>query len=197
MSLLACDPRFHSICLTPYQLHNTTEAWQQLAQYLEGTWSDNFLNYSVLLRENIANLNVTTVFVLSLNAGFLEKVWDNIKRHFDPLWIVNSALMGWIVILVTILFKCLTQHISLNKVILQVLIDLKNPDYRHFPWESDQSLDGRDPWDHHVGCSSSPPCVTCLWSDVSLRAGSQWWVRSWKTGQPKTGTVHYTRNPLR
>jgi hypothetical protein len=48
----------------------------------------------VLLRENIANLNVTTVFVLSLNAGFLEKVWDNIKRHFDPLWIVNSALMG-------------------------------------------------------------------------------------------------------
>ena len=23
MSLLACDPRFHSICLTPYQVHNT------------------------------------------------------------------------------------------------------------------------------------------------------------------------------
>ena len=46
MSLLACDPRFHSICLTLYQVHNAaTEAQQELAQYLEGTWSDKFLNY--------------------------------------------------------------------------------------------------------------------------------------------------------
>lgn len=64
MSLLPCDPRFQSICLTPYQLHNTTEAWQQLAQYLEGTWSDNVLNHSVLLRENIDKLNVTRVSTL-------------------------------------------------------------------------------------------------------------------------------------
>jgi hypothetical protein len=26
MSLLACDPRFHSICLTSYQVHNMSEA---------------------------------------------------------------------------------------------------------------------------------------------------------------------------
>ena len=26
MSLLACDPRFHSICLTHYQVHDTAEA---------------------------------------------------------------------------------------------------------------------------------------------------------------------------
>lgn len=40
MALLPCVPRFHSICLTPYQVHNTTEARQQLAPYLKGTWSD-------------------------------------------------------------------------------------------------------------------------------------------------------------
>lgn len=29
------DLRFHTICQTPYQVHNTTEAQQQLAQYLK------------------------------------------------------------------------------------------------------------------------------------------------------------------
>lgn len=87
------------------------EAWQQLAQYLEGTWSDKFLNYSVLM-ENLAYLNATREPVLSLDAGFLGKVWDNIKRLFDPLWITTYATMGGLVILIIILFKCLTQHIS-------------------------------------------------------------------------------------
>ena len=110
MFLLACDPRFHSIYLTHYQVHNATEAQQQLAQYLEGTWSDKFLNYSVLLRENIANLNATRVSVLFLDDRFLCKVWDNIKRLFDPLLIATYAMMGGIVILIIILFKCLIMH---------------------------------------------------------------------------------------
>jgi hypothetical protein len=38
----------------------------------------------VLLRENIANLNATRVSVFSLDARFLGKVWDNIKRLFGP-----------------------------------------------------------------------------------------------------------------
>ena len=70
--------------------------------------------------------------MLSLDAGFLGKVWDNIKRLFDPLWIATYAMMGGIVILIIILFKCLTQHISrqhsINKATLQVLMALKNPD---------------------------------------------------------------------
>ena len=37
---------------------------------------------------------------------------DNIKRLFDPLLIATYAMMGGIVILIIILFKCLTQHIS-------------------------------------------------------------------------------------
>jgi hypothetical protein len=45
-----------------------------VAQYLKDAWSDKFLNYSVLLRENIANLNATRVSVLSLDARFLGKV---------------------------------------------------------------------------------------------------------------------------
>jgi hypothetical protein len=55
-------------------VHNATEAQQQLAQYLEGSWSDKFLDYSVLLMENLPSLNVTRVSVLSLDARFLEKV---------------------------------------------------------------------------------------------------------------------------
>lgn len=62
MSLLACDPKFHSICLTSYQVYNATEARQQLAQYLEGTLSDTLLlHYFVLLSKNIANLNTARV----------------------------------------------------------------------------------------------------------------------------------------
>ena len=60
-----------------------------MAQYLEGTWSDKFLNYSVLLRENIVKLNVTRVYVLSLEARFLGKVGENIKRLIDPYWIAT------------------------------------------------------------------------------------------------------------
>jgi hypothetical protein len=70
--------------------------------------------------------------MLSLDAGFLGKVWDNIKRLFDPLWIATYAMMGGTVILIIILFKCLTQHTSrqhsINKATLQVLMALKNPD---------------------------------------------------------------------
>jgi hypothetical protein len=74
MSVLAWEPRFHSVCLTPYQAHKDIEAQQQLAQYLKGTWLDKFLNYSLLLWENLVNLNVTRVSMLSLDARFLEKV---------------------------------------------------------------------------------------------------------------------------
>jgi len=70
--------------------------------------------------------------MLSLDVGFLGKVWDNIKRLFDPLWIATYAMMGGTVILIIILFKCLTQHTSrqhsINKATLQVLMALKNPD---------------------------------------------------------------------
>lgn len=41
----------------------------------------------MLVRESIANLNATRVSVLSLDAEFLGKTWDNIKRLFDPSWI--------------------------------------------------------------------------------------------------------------
>lgn len=95
MSLLSCDLKFHSICLTHYQVHNATEVQQQFDQYLEGTWSDKFFNYSVLLRENIANEN--RVSVLFPDAGFLGKVWENIKKLFDPLWIATYVAMGGIV----------------------------------------------------------------------------------------------------
>ena len=74
---------------------------------------------------------MTKVSVLSLDAGFLRKVRDNIKRMFDSSWIATYAMMGGI-ILIIILLKCLTQHISrqhsINKVTLQVLNALKNPD---------------------------------------------------------------------
>jgi hypothetical protein len=45
-----------------------------------------------LVRENTANLNATRVSVLSLDAGLLRKVWDNIKRLFDPSWIPTYAI---------------------------------------------------------------------------------------------------------
>ena len=69
--------------------------------------------------------------MFSLDSGFLGKVWDNIKRLFDPSWMATYDMMGGIVILIIILFKCLLQHISrqcsINKVMLQVLMALKNP----------------------------------------------------------------------
>lgn len=65
-----------------------------------------------LLRENIANLNVTRVSGLFLDAGFMRKVWDNIKRLFDHSWIASYAIVGEMLTLIIILFKCLTQHIS-------------------------------------------------------------------------------------
>ena len=81
-----------------------------MAQYLEGNWPDKFLNYSVLLRENIANLNATRVSVLFLDDRFLCKVWDNIKRLFDPLWIAIYALVGEIVILIIIFYMFHTAY---------------------------------------------------------------------------------------
>lgn len=78
---------------------------------------------------------------------------------------------------------------------------LKNPDcnphHHHHHQGSDQSMTERDPCDYHVGCSLSLLCMACLQSDISLRAGSLWQVRSWKTEQTKKGTVKYTGNPLR
>jgi len=75
---------------------------------------------------------VTSASVLSLDAGFLGKVLDNIKRLIDPLCIATYTMMGRIVILIIILFKCLTQHISkeysINNMTLQELMALKNPD---------------------------------------------------------------------
>ena len=62
----------------------------------------------MLLRENIANLNAIRVSVLPLDARFLGKVWDNIKRLCNPMWIAIYSMMGGIVILIIILFKCLT-----------------------------------------------------------------------------------------
>ena len=83
----------------------------------------------MLLRENIASFNMTSVSVLSFDARFLGKVWDNIKRLFDPLWIATYAMMGGTVILIITLLKCLVQHISrqssINKVTLQVLMALE------------------------------------------------------------------------
>lgn len=103
MSLLAYSPRFHLTYLTPYEVYNAIETQQQLAQYLECTWSDKFRNYSVLLTKNIANFNGTRVSVLSPDARFLGKVCDNIKRLFDTLWIATYTMIGGIVILVIIL----------------------------------------------------------------------------------------------
>lgn len=71
--------------------------------------------------------------MLSLDAGFLRKVRDNIKRLFDSLWIATYAMMGGMIILIIILLKCLTQHISrqhsINKVTLQVLMALENTNH--------------------------------------------------------------------
>ena len=39
-----------------------------------------------------------------------EKVWHNIKRLFDPSWMLAYALIGRVVLLIVILFKCLLQH---------------------------------------------------------------------------------------
>jgi hypothetical protein len=84
----------------------------------------------VLLRENIANLNVARVF---LDARVLGKAWDNNKRLFDPSWISTYAMMGGTVILIITLLKCFVQHISrqssINKVTLQVLMALENTNH--------------------------------------------------------------------
>ena len=64
--------------------------------------------------------------------GWLSLSWDNIKRLFDPLWIATNVMMGGKVILITILFKWLTQHISrqhsISKLTLWVLMAPENPD---------------------------------------------------------------------
>jgi hypothetical protein len=113
--------------LTLYQVTNATEA-----QYIYDTWSNKSLNYSVLLGKNIANINATIVSVLFLDTEFLSKVWENIKRVFDPSWIAIHVMMGRIVLLIIILLKYLSPHIlrqcSISKVALQVLMALKNPD---------------------------------------------------------------------
>jgi hypothetical protein len=41
--------------------------------------------------------------VFWLHARFFGKVWDNIKRLFDLLWIATYAMMGGTLILIIIL----------------------------------------------------------------------------------------------
>ena len=41
--------------------------------------------------------------MLSLDAGFLRKVWDRIKRLFDLLWIATYPMTRGMVILIIIL----------------------------------------------------------------------------------------------
>lgn len=42
--------------------------------------------------------------------SFLEKVWHNIHRLFDPSWMLTNSLINWVVLLILILFKCLLQQ---------------------------------------------------------------------------------------
>jgi hypothetical protein len=48
----------------------------------------------VVVREKIANLNITRVSVLSLDVGFLGKVWNNIEILFDPSWTATYTMKG-------------------------------------------------------------------------------------------------------
>ena len=59
MSLLVCDPRFNSFFLIPYQMYNSTQDRLKLASYIKGTWSTKFLNYAIILGEQIHKLNFT------------------------------------------------------------------------------------------------------------------------------------------
>lgn len=74
-----------------------------MAQYIKGNWSDKFFNHFVLLRGNIANLNVTRISLLYLDAKFLGKgrtiLRDCLSPHGKPLYTV----MGRIAILIIIL----------------------------------------------------------------------------------------------
>jgi hypothetical protein len=45
---------------------------------------DQTNSLTVLVRDNMANLNATMVSVLFLDAGFLGKVWDNTKMLLTP-----------------------------------------------------------------------------------------------------------------
>lgn len=85
IALLACDPRYKTFCFTPYQVKNITSERQKLTQYIKETWSENFLNYSILLREQISDLNSTRAVALDLNSYFMGQIWNNIKKLFDLL----------------------------------------------------------------------------------------------------------------
>jgi hypothetical protein len=82
---LECDPRFRSFCLTPYQVCRSASERLKLAHYMKGPWFTKFLNYSIILREQIHKLGFTRPSAMSFEVSFITKVWDNIKRLYDSL----------------------------------------------------------------------------------------------------------------
>lgn len=74
MTLLAYDPCFMSIGLALYHVNTTSQARTQLAQYIKGLWLVKFLNYLLLLREQIFCLIMMSVSMMAFEAGFITKM---------------------------------------------------------------------------------------------------------------------------
>lgn len=60
----------------------------------------------------IVLLNQKRAEVIVFDSSFFEKVWYNIKRLFDPSWVLTYALISRVTLSILILFKCFLQHIQ-------------------------------------------------------------------------------------
>ena len=54
---------------------------------------------------------------MSCEVSFITKVWDSLKRLFDPYWMVTNTMLGGALLLVIILFKYLMQHLPCHSFI--------------------------------------------------------------------------------
>ena len=96
MKKFDCDPRYHLFCLIPFSVKNSFLEWLRLATLVKGQWNNELLNLSLKSTQAIANLSYIHVNVVDLNSSFVGKIWNNIKKLFDPAWIVTYVLInGW------------------------------------------------------------------------------------------------------
>lgn len=109
----------HSVC----PVHQTQTGHQVYSQQISDvafealkacTTRDHYTDFCNLSQQTheIVLLKQKRAEFIALDSSFFIKARYNIKRLFDPSWVLTNALMSRVTLLILILFKCFLQHIQ-------------------------------------------------------------------------------------
>ncbi|XP_032211656.1 uncharacterized protein LOC116597697 [Mustela erminea] len=107
---------FSALCVTPVKFSNLSQisnSSQQLSQYLQGAWSDDFQNFTRILLAEITRLNSTRVQPASLPELF--QTFSN-TFQFTKQWAGIIGLLVLLLIGILLLFRKVRQWRTRQRV---------------------------------------------------------------------------------